>query len=197
MSRKVSVLYVDDLSGTEIPEGEGGAVSFALDGHEYEIDLSNENADKMRDVLGRYVKAARRVTRSSSSSRRSSSGASGRSDADRHRTQEIRAWAENAGLMPKGRKGRIPGAIIEQWESRKHGTQTAMPDPLAEAGRAVAARYVDDKGKPVDPEATPEQTAKAVEVTGGAGFDAPKKAQGESTTAPKPAAPKKDTAKVG
>jgi hypothetical protein len=66
MARKVQTLYVDDLTGNEIPEGEGGPVAFALDGERYEIDLSNENADKFRELMGRYVGAARRnVTRGS------------------------------------------------------------------------------------------------------------------------------------
>jgi len=127
MASKVLTLYVDDLTGTEIPEGQGGPVTFALDGHEYEIDLSTENADKMRDALNKYVGAARRLTRHTSS-RRSSSGG-GRSESDRERARTIREWAVEHGHMKPESRGRIPHAIVEMYESRNSGTQTTIPSP--------------------------------------------------------------------
>jgi len=47
MAQKVDVRFVDDLDGSEA----SGTVSFALDGRAYEIDLSEENAAKLRDSL--------------------------------------------------------------------------------------------------------------------------------------------------
>jgi len=38
-------------------------VSFALDGTNYEIDLSDKNAKELRDAFSRYVSAARKVGR--------------------------------------------------------------------------------------------------------------------------------------
>ena len=48
---------VDDLDGTEAAD----TVAFALDGVAYEIDLNEENAEKLREALAGYVAGARRV----------------------------------------------------------------------------------------------------------------------------------------
>ena len=58
MARKVQVILSDDLDDS-ISADE--TVTFALDGTTYEIDLSEKNANEMRDVLGKYVSAARKV----------------------------------------------------------------------------------------------------------------------------------------
>ena len=57
MATMTTVTLVDDLDGSEA----SGSVSFALDGASYEIDLSDGNADKLRDALAGYVASARRV----------------------------------------------------------------------------------------------------------------------------------------
>src|SRR5664279_1282142 len=56
MATMTTVTVVDDLDGTEPAE----AVSFALDGASYEIDLSDENAEKLRDALAACAPSARR-----------------------------------------------------------------------------------------------------------------------------------------
>lgn len=53
VAQKVQVLLVDDLNGGEADE----TVTFALDGKSYEIDLSDSNAQKLRDSLADFVKA--------------------------------------------------------------------------------------------------------------------------------------------
>jgi hypothetical protein len=57
MAREERVLTIDDINGEE------GAkpVEFSLDGFDYEIDLTPENEKALRDVLARYVGAARRT----------------------------------------------------------------------------------------------------------------------------------------
>ena len=47
MAQQVTVSLVDDLSGVRADE----TVAFGLDGKFYEIDLSSENAEKLRDAL--------------------------------------------------------------------------------------------------------------------------------------------------
>ena len=63
MAQKVSVLLVDDIDGSEARE----TISFGLDGTRYEIDLNGEHTQELREQLGRYVKAARKVTGSPAS----------------------------------------------------------------------------------------------------------------------------------
>jgi hypothetical protein len=57
MAQKVQVVLVDDLDNGPADE----TVTFSLDGVSYEIDLSHDNAAKLRDVLATYVGHARPV----------------------------------------------------------------------------------------------------------------------------------------
>ena len=102
MARKIHVQLVDDLSGEDAQE----TVRFALDGVDYEIDLSAGNAAELREAMERFVSGGRRV-RGASRSRRARGGASGRED-----TQRIREWAMANGYSPSSR-GRI-GQDIKQ-----------------------------------------------------------------------------------
>lgn len=111
MAQKVQVLLVDDIDGGEASE----TVNFALDGNNYEIDLSGKNADEMRDSFAKYVGAARKIGRSSSSTGRSGRRSGGTSTAmDRDQAAAIRSWAKKQGLKVSDR-GRIPATIIEQY----------------------------------------------------------------------------------
>ena len=56
VARQVHVKLVDDLDGSQASE----TVVFGLDGRHYEVDLSEENAARLRDGLSRFVQAARR-----------------------------------------------------------------------------------------------------------------------------------------
>jgi nucleoid-associated protein Lsr2 len=57
VARKIQIVFIDDLDGSEAD----GTVRFGLDGTEYEIDLNAGHAQALRDVLARYVQAARRA----------------------------------------------------------------------------------------------------------------------------------------
>ena len=59
MAQKVDVKYVDDLDGSDA----SGTVAFALDGKSYEIDLSDDNAARLRDSLASFVAAAAAAAR--------------------------------------------------------------------------------------------------------------------------------------
>src|SRR3954447_1912759 len=56
MAQQVNVKFVDDLDGSDA----AGTVSFALDGRAYEIDLSEDNAARLRDSLAAFIAAARK-----------------------------------------------------------------------------------------------------------------------------------------
>jgi hypothetical protein len=110
MAQKVQVILVDDLDGGVAAE----TVPFALDGVSYEIDLSDDNARKMRDAFAPYVGTARKVSARSSSAR-----GRARSGSRDSRTSEIRAWARSNGHTVNER-GRIAAPIVEAYE-RAHG----------------------------------------------------------------------------
>jgi len=114
MAQKVDVRFVDDLDGSEA----SGTVSFALDGRAYEIDLSEENAAKLRDSLATFVAAARRTGSRRSRSQRSSTSEAPAAPArpSREATAAVRTWARENGHEVSER-GRIPKAVIEAYNS--------------------------------------------------------------------------------
>jgi Lsr2 len=59
MAQVTNIRLVDDIDGTGADE----SVSFGIDGRSLEIDLSNENAEKLRAVFAPYIAAARRGDR--------------------------------------------------------------------------------------------------------------------------------------
>ena len=111
MAQIKEVRLVDDLTGDAADE----TIEFGLDGRSYEIDLTNDNAKKLRDVLADYVGAARRP--SSGPPRRrggSSSSAARRPSVDREQNQAIREWARKRGMKVSDR-GRIPAEVLEAY----------------------------------------------------------------------------------
>ena len=59
MAKQIIHKLVDDLDGGDAEE----TVKFALDGIQYEIDLSESNAAKLRDIFAPYVGAGAKVAR--------------------------------------------------------------------------------------------------------------------------------------
>ena len=111
MAQKVQVLLVDDIDGGPADE----TVTFALDGISYEIDLTTENAAKLRDAVGPWVGHARKV--GGRSSRAASPRAtSGRSRSARGDAQAIRDWAKAHGHKVSER-GRISAEVKAAYEA--------------------------------------------------------------------------------
>jgi nucleoid-associated protein Lsr2 len=113
MAQKVEVRLLDDLDGSPAD----GTVKFALDGVEYEIDLSSKHALDLRQALDPFLGAARRVGRVGSGGRRGgASGAGASPGANRERNQAIREWAKGKGLEVSDR-GRISQELVEQYQA--------------------------------------------------------------------------------
>ncbi|EID52404.1 histone-like nucleoid-structuring protein Lsr2 [Saccharomonospora xinjiangensis] len=113
MAQQILVSLVDDLDGSEADE----TVQFALDGVTYEIDLSAENAEELRDALAHYIEHARRAggRKRTASRRRGSAAAQSRSSsAEREQNQAIRAWARKNGYEISDR-GRIPSEVTDAY----------------------------------------------------------------------------------
>jgi hypothetical protein len=105
MAQKVTVELEDDLTGGPADE----TVRFAVEGTDYEIDLSAENAAALRNLLAPYIAHARRAGQPQG--RRA-----GRTVASRQRSGDIRAWARQHGLAVSER-GRIPADVVERYEA--------------------------------------------------------------------------------
>lgn len=111
MAQKTVVELVDDLDG-------GGAdetVTFALDGVDFLIDLSTENAHRLRDTLAEYVENARRT---SSRKGRNAGKVAGRSNG-KPDTQAVREWARSQGETVAER-GRISHDLLIRFQEA-HG----------------------------------------------------------------------------
>src|SRR5207248_3590117 len=113
MAQQVRVEMVDDLDGGVASQ----TVPFSLDGVSYEIDLSNANADELRDALARYVSASRRVGGRKirlAAGQSADISASTVTSADRERSRAIRAWAVENGFTGSVR-GRIAAEIVQAY----------------------------------------------------------------------------------
>jgi hypothetical protein len=106
VAQRVHIVLEDDLDGGTAEE----TVTFGVDGTTYEIDLSQANAAKLRDLLAPYVAAARRS--SGRGNRKSSRGRSsgGPNPAD------IRDWARAHGHEVSDR-GRVPAHVRAAYDA--------------------------------------------------------------------------------
>ena len=105
MAQKIQTLFIDDIDGSEAE----GTIRFALDGAEYEIDLSADHTGALRTTLGTYIAHARRV---GGAPRRAPRG--GRKSASPIDTVAVRAWAREQGIDIKER-GRVPASVVAQY----------------------------------------------------------------------------------
>jgi hypothetical protein len=109
MATKTEVLLIDDLDG-ESPADE--TIRFALDGKDYEIDLSEYHAKALRENLADFVHAARkagpRAANAATSVRRTHT--------DREDLVRIREWASANGFNVAAR-GRISASVMEAYRA--------------------------------------------------------------------------------
>ncbi|WP_214405545.1 histone-like nucleoid-structuring protein Lsr2 [Pseudonocardia lacus] len=116
MAQKVETRLVDDLDGSEAAE----TVRFALEGRQYEIDLSEDNAARLRNSLADFVASARRAggargVRAAASG--SGVAAPSRKATDREHGAAVREWARANGFEVSSR-GRISTEILTAYEQR-------------------------------------------------------------------------------
>ena len=109
MAQKVQVVLTDDLDGSEADE----TVQFALDGVSYEIDLSEANAEALREALTAYSTAARRT---GGRATRRAAGSKPRPAAERVDLSDVRAWARENGFQVSDR-GRVSGEVRAAYEA--------------------------------------------------------------------------------
>jgi hypothetical protein len=104
VAQKVQVVLVDDIDGAPGDQ----TVTFAYNGVAYEIDLSNENADRFADLLAPYIGHARRVGGSGRRAGRRTTGGPSPS--------VIREWAKTQGIEVNER-GRISAELRSKYDA--------------------------------------------------------------------------------
>jgi len=105
MAQKVKIILVDDLDAGSADE----TVRFGLDGTQYEIDLSTDNAKNLRAALKPYLDAGRKVGGRTVRPRAAGSARS-------NEAAQIREWARNNGYTVSER-GRVNSEIIEAYRA--------------------------------------------------------------------------------
>lgn len=105
MAKKIQVILTDDLDGSSAVE----TVYFSLDGTNYSIDLSSENAAELRGALAKYIAAGARVKNEPArkAGRKVTGGAS---------AMDIRSWAQSQGMKVSAR-GRVSAEIRAAYEA--------------------------------------------------------------------------------
>jgi hypothetical protein len=111
MAKETITIVRDDLDGSE------GATSykFGWGNDQYEIDLSEKNAQELEGFLSKYIDKAAKVTarlprQSSTSSARSSSGS------NKEELQKIRQWAKDNGYDVSER-GRVAQSVQDAYHA--------------------------------------------------------------------------------
>ena len=110
VAQKIQTLFIDDIDGGEAE----GTVRFALDGAEYEIDLSARHSEELRSALGKYVSHARKVGGAARRPVRPGRGAKSANGA--LNTTEVRNWARENGFDIKDR-GRVPADLVAKYQA--------------------------------------------------------------------------------
>lgn len=105
MAKKVQVVLIDDLDGSEASE----TVKFGLDGVSYEIDLSEANAAALRNDLAKWVGSAERT------GGRASRGGGRPARAGRKDVSAVRDWARENGFEVSDR-GRISAEVQQAYD---------------------------------------------------------------------------------
>ncbi|MBU8857659.1 MULTISPECIES: Lsr2 family protein [unclassified Micromonospora] len=124
MAKQVIHKLIDDLDGGDADE----TVRFALDGVNYEIDLSVANAKNLREVFAPYTANGTKVGRggfvgAGRTARGMAAVGEGRAAragrgaaADKEQNKAIRDWAKRAGKDVSDR-GRIPQNVVDEYHS--------------------------------------------------------------------------------
>ena len=103
MATKVLRTLQDDIDGSDATQ----TIHFALDGVEYEIDVSDRNANRLRNSLSDFIAHGRKV-----------GGRRGRKPESSAQvdTKAVRKWAEANGIEVSSR-GRIPAGVVERYKA--------------------------------------------------------------------------------
>jgi hypothetical protein len=107
VAEKITIERYSDLQ-RDLPADE--TVAFGLDGAEYEIDLTEEEAARLRDGIAEFTDAARRM----GGKRRRGLAQAKAVPAPRNDVTAVREWARDQGYEVSDR-GRIPIVVQEAY----------------------------------------------------------------------------------
>jgi hypothetical protein len=113
MAQQTTVRFIDDLDGSDA----SGTFDFSIDGRQYQIDLSDENAAKLHAALAPYIGAARKAGgRGRGRAPRQTAVAKKSSRSNQDEPAAIREWARANGHKVNDR-GRISKSVMEAYQA--------------------------------------------------------------------------------
>ena len=115
MAQQTTVRFIDDLDGSDA----SGTFDFALEGRLYQIDLSDENAAKLRDALAPFIDVARKAGGRSAGRRPRRAQQQPVDDKPVRSSQQtaaIREWARQHGHKVNDR-GRISKSVMQAYQA--------------------------------------------------------------------------------
>jgi hypothetical protein len=112
MAKQQITRLIDDLDGEVLEAGK--TIHFSLEGRAYEIDLSDENAEKLREAFAPFIKAGRSI----GSGSRSTSTRGRAAKKDSRDLGVVREWAAANGYEVSTR-GRVPAAVLEAYDAAR------------------------------------------------------------------------------
>jgi hypothetical protein len=136
------IVLIDDLTGSR---SNVSTVAFSLDGRDYEIDLTAQNAKKLRKTLDEFIAAGRKAGSTAKPTRGQSRSASPVSSYQQKQDRAelnaaVRAFARLHGHDISGR-GRIAQKYIDAYRNNDasiFAQPTPAPEPEPESVEAVA-----------------------------------------------------------
>ena len=128
MAKTLIVQLTCDRCKAERGENVEGAetVSFGFDGYEYSLDLCKDHAEDFHNTVQALISwssdrtragGERRSRRTSSEDAGGGPGAPARTTADRERLKAVREWARANGHPDLADRGRIPQAIVAEYDA--------------------------------------------------------------------------------
>lgn len=102
MAKQINVALIDDVDGSPATQ----TVKFAVGSEKYDLDLSDENAQRFNEAMRPFVLAAKRVAKNAKAIRAADPGLA------TEQQQAIRDWC-NAHGFPVAARGRIPKDAME------------------------------------------------------------------------------------
>lgn len=113
MAKRVIHELLDDIDGKPADE----SLTFALDGVQYEIDLSKKNAAKLRSAIAPFISAGTKLGRAGViAARGREPRGRGTARSDREQNRAIREWAQSNGIDVSDR-GRIKQEIVDRFHA--------------------------------------------------------------------------------
>jgi hypothetical protein len=120
MAQKVITEFIDDIDGSVAER----TFTFAVDGTNYEIDLSVDNIKEFTEAVAGFVESARRVKASGNGHRARSVGS--KPGSNREHLAAVRAWLRQQGHSVQDR-GRIAAELMAKFDAAHASPAVSAP----------------------------------------------------------------------